>query len=929
MTNRALMVVLMLASVLPAMGQKKENERIGDAATVMKEILGMPDSIPKDLLDRAECVVIYPSVKKAAFVVGGSYGRGLITCRKGEDFSGPWSAPAMFALEGGSFGFQIGAQATDFVLLVMNEKGANSVMTSKVKLGADASAAAGPVGRAASAETDIVMNAEILSYSRSKGCRPCPTPPPHQPGATAMTTPLGTFAVADRAKSGASAVARRTRETDITVTLDLDGTGRADVATGVGFYDHLLTSLAHHGLFDLDVRATGDLEVDEHHTVEDVALVLGRRDRRGARRPCRDRPLRRRRRCRWTRPLATARRRRRRPARMPSSTCRSAASASGALSTQLVEHALESFARTAGVTLHLRGTRPQRPPPCRGGVQGAGAGAARGRRAGSAPARRVASTKGSARVTRIARRVDYGAGNLVQHRAGARGGRAPRSSWPRGAATFDGADAARRARASVRRRRRWTACAGAASWRRSVAWIAAGSPVPGHLPRAPAPVRGQRRGRRRDAGRAARPDRPPRRRAAPAAHRLEPGGAAARAPARSTGSPTDADFYFVHSYAAAPAAGRRRAWSSPRRTTAAASSGRRARAASLGVQFHPERSGRDGLRLLANFVALVATRGASPRERRRARPAAVTLMLPRRVIPCLDVADGRVVKGTRFVDLVDEGDPPELAERYAAEGADEIVFLDIDAAPEGRGDAARRRGAHGASRVRAADRGGRRAQRRPRCATCCAPAPTRSRSTRPPSRDPDLVRRCARRFGSQAVVVAIDARRRARPRRCGRAAGRSSSRAAARRPASTRSPGPSGPSRRRRRAARDVDRPRRHPGRLRHRAAAGGRRPGPRPGDRLGRRRRPGRLRRGRPRRRRLGGARGLHLPPAPVLDRATSRRPWPRPGVPVRSRRRRPRERPRGPPPPPGRSPTPPRVRWGPTGWSRSSSRTPPTAAS
>jgi SH3 domain-containing YSC84-like protein 1 len=169
MTNRVLLVVLMLACVLPAMGQRKENERIGEAETVMKEILGMPDGIPKDLLDRAECVVIYPSVKKAAFVVGGSYGRGLITCRKGEDFSGPWSAPAMFALEGGSFGFQIGAQATDFVLLVMNEKGAKSVMTSKVKLGADASAAAGPVGRAASAETDIVMNAEILSYSRSKG----------------------------------------------------------------------------------------------------------------------------------------------------------------------------------------------------------------------------------------------------------------------------------------------------------------------------------------------------------------------------------------------------------------------------------------------------------------------------------------------------------------------------------------------------------------------------------------------------------------------------------------------------------------------------------------------------------------------------------------------------------------------------------------
>jgi SH3 domain-containing YSC84-like protein 1 len=169
MTNRALLVVLMLACVLPAMAQKKEKERIGEANTVMKEILGMPDGIPKDLLENTECVVIYPSVKKAAFVVGGSYGRGLITCRKGEDFSGPWSAPAMFALEGGSFGFQIGAQATDFVLLVMNEKGAKSVMSSKVKLGADASVAAGPVGRAASAETDIVMNAEILSYSRSKG----------------------------------------------------------------------------------------------------------------------------------------------------------------------------------------------------------------------------------------------------------------------------------------------------------------------------------------------------------------------------------------------------------------------------------------------------------------------------------------------------------------------------------------------------------------------------------------------------------------------------------------------------------------------------------------------------------------------------------------------------------------------------------------
>jgi SH3 domain-containing YSC84-like protein 1 len=162
----------MLACVLPVMAEdqdEKVDNRIADAANVMKQILNVPSGIPKDLLNRADCVVIYPSVKKAAFIVGGSYGRGLITCRKGEDFSGTWSAPAMYALEGGSFGFQIGAQATDFVLLVMNQSGADSVMTSKVKLGGDASIAAGPVGRTASASTDIVMKAQILSYSRSQG----------------------------------------------------------------------------------------------------------------------------------------------------------------------------------------------------------------------------------------------------------------------------------------------------------------------------------------------------------------------------------------------------------------------------------------------------------------------------------------------------------------------------------------------------------------------------------------------------------------------------------------------------------------------------------------------------------------------------------------------------------------------------------------
>jgi lipid-binding SYLF domain-containing protein len=163
------LALLITISAFAEEKEKKETERLNESAVVLKEILGMPEGIPKDLLDKAVCVVVYPSVKKAAFIVGGSYGRGVITCRSGKEFTGPWSAPAMFALEGGSFGFQIGAQATDFVLLIMNESGANSVMSSKVKLGADASAVAGPVGRNASAETDVVLKAEILSYSRAKG----------------------------------------------------------------------------------------------------------------------------------------------------------------------------------------------------------------------------------------------------------------------------------------------------------------------------------------------------------------------------------------------------------------------------------------------------------------------------------------------------------------------------------------------------------------------------------------------------------------------------------------------------------------------------------------------------------------------------------------------------------------------------------------
>jgi lipid-binding SYLF domain-containing protein len=157
------------ASPAFATNDAKEVERVKDAGEVMKEILNIPDDIPQDLLDKAECIVVLPSVKKGAFGVGGSYGRGVMICRSGEHYTGPWGAPALYALEGVSIGFQLGGQATDFVLLVMNTKGARSLLSSKVKLGADASAAAGPKGRTAEGATDIVMNAEILSYSRNKG----------------------------------------------------------------------------------------------------------------------------------------------------------------------------------------------------------------------------------------------------------------------------------------------------------------------------------------------------------------------------------------------------------------------------------------------------------------------------------------------------------------------------------------------------------------------------------------------------------------------------------------------------------------------------------------------------------------------------------------------------------------------------------------
>src|ERR1700724_1566430 len=147
----------------------KEQKRLENSGTVMQEVMGVPDNIPQELLEKAECIIVFPAVLKAALVVGGSYGRGAMVCRTGEHFNGPWGSPAMYALEGASVGFQLGGQATDLVLLVMNEKGASSILNSKVKLGVDASAAAGPKGRDASADTDAYMRAEILSYSRSRG----------------------------------------------------------------------------------------------------------------------------------------------------------------------------------------------------------------------------------------------------------------------------------------------------------------------------------------------------------------------------------------------------------------------------------------------------------------------------------------------------------------------------------------------------------------------------------------------------------------------------------------------------------------------------------------------------------------------------------------------------------------------------------------
>jgi SH3 domain-containing YSC84-like protein 1 len=168
--KRSLVIGVCLSFAVGAVyAATKEEKRLENCGDVMQEVLNIPDNLPRQVLDKAECVIVFPSVLKLAFGMGKEYGRGAMVCRTGKEFNGPWGAPAMYALEGDSIGMQIGGEATDLILLVMNQKGAASILSSRIKLGGDASAAAGPVGRDASANTDLWMRAEILSYSRSRG----------------------------------------------------------------------------------------------------------------------------------------------------------------------------------------------------------------------------------------------------------------------------------------------------------------------------------------------------------------------------------------------------------------------------------------------------------------------------------------------------------------------------------------------------------------------------------------------------------------------------------------------------------------------------------------------------------------------------------------------------------------------------------------
>jgi lipid-binding SYLF domain-containing protein len=169
MGNKLVVLVLCLAVACPLVAQRKEDERLANSATVLQQILSENNGLPKSILDQADCVLIFPSVKKVAIGFGGSYGRGALVCRDGAKMNGAWGAPAMYSLDQGSVGLQLGSTATDFVLVVMNQKGADQILNGKTKLGSNAAAAAGPTGAQATAYNAEAMNADVLTYSRSKG----------------------------------------------------------------------------------------------------------------------------------------------------------------------------------------------------------------------------------------------------------------------------------------------------------------------------------------------------------------------------------------------------------------------------------------------------------------------------------------------------------------------------------------------------------------------------------------------------------------------------------------------------------------------------------------------------------------------------------------------------------------------------------------
>jgi|SRR5215470_7408624 len=164
MMTKLATVGLCLAVAFPVLAQKKEDERLANSAAVMKEILQGDKGLPVSILDQAMCVLVFPSVKKVAVGIGGSYGRGALVCRKGAKMNDAWGAPVMYALDQGSLGVQLGSTATDFVLVVTDDKGVDAILNGKTKLGADAAAAAGPTGAQA-----VSHGASVLTYSRSKG----------------------------------------------------------------------------------------------------------------------------------------------------------------------------------------------------------------------------------------------------------------------------------------------------------------------------------------------------------------------------------------------------------------------------------------------------------------------------------------------------------------------------------------------------------------------------------------------------------------------------------------------------------------------------------------------------------------------------------------------------------------------------------------